>query len=82
MPVSPTPLAGSPLKRLEIRNGSTCSIHDATQLESSLTATLEARRSTTGDKSDLLLQSHLGLKRVVSFIWSLFLLPLLGLARI
>ncbi|KAL7803640.1 hypothetical protein V8C44DRAFT_343737 [Trichoderma aethiopicum] len=68
MPLAPTPLSGSPLRRLEIRHGSTCTVYDAIQLESSLTATLEARRSTPGiaNQSDLMLQSHLGLRRVLS----------------
>ncbi|KAL7946080.1 hypothetical protein V8C42DRAFT_322420 [Trichoderma barbatum] len=66
MPPTPTPLSGCPLRRLEIRDGSTCGVYDALQLESSLTATLEARRSLTGDKNDLVLQSHLGLKHVLS----------------
>ncbi|KAL6873034.1 hypothetical protein J3F83DRAFT_760071 [Trichoderma novae-zelandiae] len=68
MPLAPTPLSGCPLRRLEIRDGSTCTVYDAIQLESSLTATLEARRSRAADenKSDLMLQSHLGLSRVLS----------------
>ncbi|PTB66962.1 hypothetical protein BBK36DRAFT_1117698 [Trichoderma citrinoviride] len=68
MPLAPTPLSGCPLHRLEIRDGSTGTVYDATQLESSLTATLEARRSLSGgtNKSDLMLQSHLGLSRVLS----------------
>lgn len=67
MPLAPTPLSGCPLRRLEIRQGSTCTVYDAIQLESSLTATLEARRSTPGNanQSDLMLQSHLGLHRLV-----------------
>jgi hypothetical protein len=57
----PTPLSGCPLERLEIHGGPTCNVYDAAHLESSLTATLEAQRST----NNLLLQSHLGLRRVV-----------------
>lgn len=59
------PLSGCPLKRLEIHGGSTHSTYDAANLDSSLTATLEAQRSTTGNHSNLLLQSHLGLRRIV-----------------
>ncbi|KAL7819912.1 hypothetical protein V8C26DRAFT_419550 [Trichoderma gracile] len=68
MAPAPTPLSGCPLHRLEIRQGSTCTVYDAIQLESSLTATLEARRSTpkNTNQSDLMLQSHLGLRRVLS----------------
>ncbi|KAL6904313.1 hypothetical protein GGI43DRAFT_400105 [Trichoderma evansii] len=60
------PLSGCPLKRLEIHGGPTCNTYDAASLESSLTATLEAQRSTTGSHGNLLLQSHLGLRRVFS----------------
>ncbi|KAL7793110.1 hypothetical protein V8C37DRAFT_379323 [Trichoderma ceciliae] len=66
MPATPNPLSGCPLKRLEIHGGSICNIYDAAQLERSLTATLEAQRSIAGDNHNLLLQSHLGLKRVLS----------------
>lgn len=59
------PLSGCPLKRLEIHGGSTHSSYDAANLDSSLTATLEAQRSTTGNHSNLLLQSHLGIQRIV-----------------
>ncbi|PTB39478.1 hypothetical protein M441DRAFT_28606 [Trichoderma asperellum CBS 433.97] len=60
------PLSGCPLKRLEIHGGPTCNTYDAASLESSLTATLDAQRSTTGSHSNLLLQSHLGMRRVFS----------------
>ncbi|UKZ79694.1 hypothetical protein TrVFT333_007454 [Trichoderma virens FT-333] len=65
MPLSPTPLSGCPLRILEI-HGSTPTVYDAAQSELALTATLEARRSMTGDKNDLMLQAHLGLRRVLS----------------
>ncbi|KAK4085262.1 uncharacterized protein Triagg1_252 [Trichoderma aggressivum f. europaeum] len=66
MPLAPTPLSGCSLRRLEIHDGSTSTVYDATQLESCLTATLEARRAITGDANDMMLQSHLGLQRVLS----------------
>ncbi|KAL9477292.1 hypothetical protein ACSS6W_007133 [Trichoderma asperelloides] len=59
-----SPLSGCPLKRLEIHGGPTCNTYDGASLESSLTATLDAQRSTTGSHSNLLLQSHLGMRRV------------------
>ncbi|KAL7911939.1 hypothetical protein GGI35DRAFT_443996 [Trichoderma velutinum] len=66
MPLAPTPLSGCPLRRLEIHDGSTSTVYDAGQLESCLTATLEARRALAGDANDMMLQSHLGLQRVLS----------------
>ncbi|KAL6818516.1 hypothetical protein GGI42DRAFT_310136 [Trichoderma sp. SZMC 28013] len=66
MPLAPTPLSGCPLRRLEIHDGSTSTVYDAAQLESCLTATLEARRAMAGDANDMMLQSHLGLQRVLS----------------
>lgn len=66
MPLAPTPLSGCPLRRLEIHDGSTSTVYDAAQLESCLTATLEARRTIAGDASDMMFQSHLGLQRVLS----------------
>ncbi|KAL6800134.1 hypothetical protein J3E68DRAFT_264141 [Trichoderma sp. SZMC 28012] len=66
MPLAPTPLSGCPLRRLEIHDGSTSTVYDAAQLESCLTATLEARRAIAGDTNDMMLQSHLGLQRVLS----------------
>ncbi|KAL6816141.1 hypothetical protein V8C40DRAFT_254576 [Trichoderma camerunense] len=66
MPLAPTPLSGCPLRRLEIHDGSTSTVYDAAQLESCLTATLEARRTIAGDANDMMFQSHLGLQRVLS----------------
>ncbi|KAL7933059.1 hypothetical protein V8C35DRAFT_281376 [Trichoderma chlorosporum] len=66
MSLSPTPLSGCPLRRLEIHDGSTCTVHDALQSDRALTATLEAQRSMGGDKNDLVLQSHSGITRVLS----------------
>lgn len=66
-------LSGCPLKRLEIHGGPTHSTYDANNLDSSLTATLEAQRSTTGNHSNLLLQSHLGLQRIVCISGYVFL---------
>ncbi|KAL7960307.1 hypothetical protein V8C34DRAFT_276822 [Trichoderma compactum] len=66
MPLAPTPLSGCSLRRLEIHDGSTSTVYDAAQLESCLTATLEARRAIAGDANDMMLQSHLGLQRVLS----------------
>ncbi|KAL7925201.1 hypothetical protein ACQKWADRAFT_285347 [Trichoderma austrokoningii] len=60
------PLSGCPLKRLEIHGGPTHNTYDAASLDSSLTATLEAQRSTTRNHGNLLLQSHLGLRRIIS----------------
>ncbi|KAL6690070.1 hypothetical protein J3F84DRAFT_223228 [Trichoderma pleuroticola] len=66
MPLAPTPLSGCPLRRLEIHDGSTSTVYDAAQQESCLTATLEARRAIAGDANDMMLQSHVGVKRVLS----------------
>lgn len=79
MPLAPTPLSGCPLRRLEIHDGSTSTVYDAAQLESCLTATLEARRAMAGDANDMMLQSHLGLQRVVCF-YLISVISLTGLA--
>jgi hypothetical protein len=76
------PLSGCPLKRLEIHGGSAHNSYDAAYLESSLTATLEAQRSTTENHSNLLLQSHLGLQRIVRICGCFSFLLFLHLAVI